>query len=226
MKKKTFRTAGTVILLGLLCILPAADSGAGIAAPGFHYRTLSRKYKRKITGISFHKNPYISYRDLRYIKVKYINFKGETKTGELIVNKRIAKKTANIFYELYKIRYPIQRIRLIDEYNGDDESSMSHNNSSAFNYRKIAGTETLSKHAYGLAIDINPRINPYIVGNRVSPENAKIYRNRNRKTNKGKYRRYMIHKNDKIVKIFERHGFSWGGDWTSRKDYQHFEYKR
>ncbi len=213
-------------MIGMLVSLLHMDyaAQAKVYKDGFTYQKLTGQIKKKIKGVSFHKNSYITYDDLRYVRVKYYNFNGEVRNGELIVNKKIAKKTVQIFYELFQIKYPIQRIRLIDEYNADDEKSMEANNTSSFNFRTVAGTNRLSKHALGLAIDINPRINPYINSKGIlSPENGKAYRVRDVKKCKGKYARYMIQKNSRITKIFKKYGFRWGGDWKYSKDYQHFE---
>lgn len=123
------------------------------------------------------------------------------------------------------MKYPIERMQLIDAYHADDLKSMAANNTSAFNYRPVAGTNKLSNHSYGLAIDINPRINPYINSHKkLTPTNGAVYQCRDPKKCKGKYARYMIQKNSKITKIFKKYGFSWGGDWVYSKDYQHFEY--
>lgn len=213
-------------MLGMIVSLLHMDTmaQAKVYKDGFTYQKLPGRIKKKITGVSFHKNSSIAYDDLRYVKVKYYNFNGKIKTGELIVNKKIAKKTVKIFYELFQIKYPIQRIRLVDEYQADDEKSMADNNTSSFNFRTVAGTNRLSKHALGLAIDINPQINPYINSKGVlTPENGKKYKVRDVKKCKGKYAKYMIQKNSRITKIFKKYGFSWGGDWKYSKDYQHFE---
>lgn len=217
---------GVICMLGMVISLLRTEisAQATVYKEGFTYQKLPKEIKKKIKGVSYHKNPYISYSDLRYVKVRYYNFQGKIKSGELIVNKKIAAKTVKIFYELYEIKYPIQSIKLVDEYGADDEKSMAANNTSAFNYRKVAGTNRLSKHALGLAIDINPRINPYINSKGVlAPKNAKVYQVRDVKKCKGKYAKYMIQRNSKITKIFKKYGFSWGGDWKYSKDYQHFE---
>lgn len=198
---------------------------AVVYKPGFSYMKLSKTVKQKITGVSFPKiGAKITYGELRLVKVKYYDLKGRTRQGELIVNKKIASKTAKIFHELYEIEYRMQRIRLVDEYAADDTKSMKANNTSAFNYRTIAGSTKLSMHGKGLAIDINPRINPCVKNGKVEPANGKVYAVRNKKKCKGKYKKYMIRKNDKVYRIFKKYGFSWGGDWNSLKDYQHFEY--
>ena len=127
-----------------------------------------------------------------------------------------------IFYELYRNEYQIGKIALIDNYNGDDTASMEDNNTSCFNYRVVDDTTTLSKHAYGLAIDINPYFNPYVKFNAdgslyVSPKGSEGYVDRDAAFP------YKIDENDLCYKLFTEHGFTWGGNWNSSKDYQHFQ---
>lgn len=192
---------------------------------GFYYHGITKNLKKRMEGKSYQENSYISYGDLRYVRVKHYNYAGKVKTGELIVNKKIAKDMVEIFYQLYRKKYPIQKMVLIDEYKGNDIASMKANNTSAFNYRVIEGSSSLSNHAYGMAIDINPKINPYVSkgGRNISPNNGRVYAIRNIKKCKGKYKGNMIQKGDFIYRLFKKHGFKWGGDWNSIKDYQHFE---
>lgn len=136
--------------------------------------------------------------------------------GELIVARKLAQEVLDIFYELFEGGYEIEKIRLVDEYDADDERSMADNNSSAFNYRVVAGTNTISAHSYGRAIDINPLINPYIVGDKVMPANAAEYADRDKAFD------HKIDRTDLCYCIFRRHGWKWGGDWNNSKDYQHF----
>lgn len=218
-------------LILVICFLGAFAVRAGGAEAatykkGFSYKKLPPAVKRQMKGKSYPvSGAKISLSGLRIVTVRYYNFKGKKRTGTLIVNKKIAKKTAAIFYELYKICYRIERMEPVDKYDADDEKSMEANNTSAFNYRTIAGSRKLSMHGRGLAIDLNPRINPCLRNGKTEPSNGKAYRIRNRKKCRGKYKKYMILKNSKVVRIFKKYGFSWGGDWKSLKDYQHFEYK-
>ncbi len=166
----------------------------------------------------------VSYDDLRYLKILYYDFNGEVQSGELICNKGIAQDLLEIFYELYLNEYQIEKVKLIDEYSGDDTASMLDNNTSSFNYRVVAGTSNLSKHALGCAIDINPFYNPYVVFNKdgsgetyISPAGSEIYADRSQDFP------YKIDENDLCYKLFKEHGFTWGGDWNSCKDYQHFQ---
>lgn len=190
---------------------------------GFTYQKIDDEIADRIKGKSYKKGAKISMDSLRYLRIRYLDFDGNTQEGEMIVNKKIALNTLKVFYQLYKIQYPIGKMKLVDEYDADDEKSMADNNTSAFNYRKVANSEKLSNHSYGLAIDINPRINPYITSYGIAPANSKIYREREVSRCRGKYRDYMIHKGDEVYKIFKKYGFSWGGDWKNSKDYQHFE---
>lgn len=188
---------------------------------------ITQDIKDKITGISYPSDDSsikISYDDLRYLTIKYYDFNGTIQDGEIICNKAIAEDLIDIFYELFINEYQIEKVRLIDEYNGDDDLSMADNNTSCFNYRTIANSTTLSNHALGMAIDINPFYNPYIVfgGNSdgsdyIVPAGSETFCDRSLDFN------HKIDKDDLCYKLFIEHGFSWGGNWNKSKDYQHFE---
>ena len=156
------------------------------------------------------------------LKVLHVDFEGKTQQGVLICNKDIAKDLREIFTELYKAKYPIERIRPISEYGNDDERSMQANNTSCYCYRTVEGTSKLSKHARGLAIDVNPLYNPCVKRKKdgtllVQPSTGKSY------VNRSKSFKYKITQQDLCYRLFTKHGFRWGGAWRSLKDYQHFE---
>ena len=211
---------------------------------GFFYQPLTDVVTARITGLSYPVSDAIapalslqatnvvpdgtalavSYDDLRYLNVLYYDFDGTVQVGEMICNKGIAQDLVEIFYELYLNEYQIEKIRLVDEYGGDDTASMLDNNTSCFNYRVVDGTDSLSKHALGCAIDINPFYNPYIVFNKdgsgetyISPEGSEIYADRSKDFP------YKIDESDLCYQLFKEHGFTWGGNWNSCKDYQHFQ---
>lgn len=175
----------------------------------------------RIYGKSFKENCTLSREELKYLHLQYIGFDGESHEGEMIVNTHIAEKVLDIFRQLYEIGYPIEKIRLVDEYDADDEASMSDNNSSAFNFRFISYTNKISKHGLGMAIDINPLYNPYVkeVDGRtdVEPANGVDYVDRDKDFE------HKIDVNDPAYKLFTENGFEWGGSWKNSKDYQHFE---
>ncbi len=191
---------------------------------GFYYEPISNDVFKRISGISYPVDCTVPLDDLRYIGLKYVDFNGETQTGELICNKALAEDMVEIFYELYTNDYRIESVRLVDEYGGDDTASMLANNTSCFNYRVVEGTTKLSNHAYGRAIDLNPFYNPYVTYNKdgttkISPEGSEAYADRSASFP------YKIDENDLAYKLFKEHGFKWGGDWNNSKDYQHFEKK-
>ena len=188
---------------------------------GFFYEPLSEEVKARITGISYGEGCIVPYEDLRYLNILYVDFHGETQVGEIICNQAIAQDLVEIFYELYLAGYPLESVRLVDEYGGDDTLSMEHNNTSCFNFRVVDGTSSLSRHAYGLAIDINPLYNPYVTWpggkQRVSPAAAAPFADRSLDfPNK-------IDEDDLCYQLFAERDFTWGGHWRTMKDYQHFQ---
>lgn len=189
----------------------------------FYIKPIPNDIFEKMQGKSYKENCTVPREELRYLHILHVGFDNNTHEGELIVNKRIAEDVLDIFNELYKAGYQIEKVRLIDEYNAQDELSMRDNNSSAFNFRYISYSTTLSKHAMGLAVDINTLYNPYIkqVDGRlnIEPANAVQYVDRNRQFP------HKIDHQDLCYKLFTKYGFEWGGDWEDSKDYQHFEIK-
>lgn len=188
----------------------------------FYVSELPNSVWKNMQGKSYKEGCPVERKDLRYVHVMYVDFAGRSCEGELIVNKLIADDILDIFKQLYKAQYPIEKIALIDEYDGDDELSMSDNNTSAFNFRTISGTDIVSEHGMGLAVDINPFYNPQVkeTGNgvAVSPEDAISYADRSVDF------LYKIDHEDLCYRLFTERGFEWGGDWETSKDYQHFEY--
>ena len=175
----------------------------------------------RIRGKSFKNDCTLSVNDLRYLTLLHKNLHGDILNGEMICNVRIAESLIDIFQKLFEADYPIEKIRLIDEYNADDENSMRDNNSSCFNFRFVSHTTRISVHGYGLAVDINPRYNPYIKfvdGQKIiEPANGFEFEDRSKKYP------YKIEENDLCCKLFAEHGFLWGGNcWQNVKDYQHF----
>ncbi|MCR5652043.1 MAG: M15 family metallopeptidase [Lachnospiraceae bacterium] len=194
-----------------------SDNSAGI----FTSSEITDELKTRINGKSYAEGCTIPYEDLRYLQLSYIDFNGESRVGEMICNKAIANDLIEIFSELYHNGYQIDKIRLIDDYNADDDASCDDDNTSCFNYRVVAGSTNLSKHAQGVAVDINPFYNPYVTypdGKiRISPVGSEAYADRSSDFP------HKIDENDLAYKLFTKHGFAWGGHWKTLKDYQHFQ---
>ncbi len=179
----------------------------------------------RMKGKSYPEGCPVPLSDLRYLRLSHWNAEGKTVTGELVCHKDIARDLLDIFRELWKMGYRIERMRLIDEYGAKDEASMEANNTSSFNFRYVTGTKVISKHGYGKAIDINPLYNPCVSTRkgvkRIEPASGKKYAYNRSEAKDERYQRYKLPR--KVINLFKAHGFKWGGDWKTVKDYQHFE---
>ena len=183
-------------------------------------------FYRMQQGNTFKENCIVPREDLRYIQALHKDKEGKVHLGEMVVHEVIAEDVLEILEKLYDASYPIERMVLPDNYMADDETMMRDNNSSSFNFRFISHTTKLSKHGMGMAVDINTLYNPYhkIVQNEdgtteevIEPATGAPYLDRTKDFD------YKINKGDLCYQLFMEKGFEWGGDWTDRKDYQHFE---
>ncbi|GAA3667799.1 M15 family metallopeptidase [Nocardioides ginsengisoli] len=154
--------------------------------------------------------------DLAYVTVSFRGFDGKAHTGELVLARSRAADVVSVFRALFAADYPIEEMRLPTTADLEAPPTGDGNDTAALVCRATRGTTAWSAHAYGLAIDVNPFLNPYHKGDLVLPERASAYLDRTR-TQPG-----IIHPGDLIVREFARIGWSWGGAWTSLQDYQHF----
>lgn len=148
------------------------------------------------------------------LEIPYVNFNGAEQMGQILIHKDLAQDVKSIFATLLEYQFPIQKMIPIAAYDWDDVRSMSDNNCSGFNYRVIAGTDGLSNHALGRALDINPIQNPYFTSTGISSPPGLTY---------DLSAQGVIADGDIVVSTFKRYGWEWGGDWATVKDYQHFE---
>lgn len=153
--------------------------------------------------------------NLALVNVKYYSFDRKIHQGQILVHRALSSEIALIFQKLLDRKVLIEKVLPVAYFKNSDELSMANNNTSSFNFRRISGKNQLSKHAYGLAIDINPSFNPFIGRGVVMPRGSSYDPNSP----------HAITKNSDIYKIFKSHGWQWGGEWNSVKDYQHFEKK-
>ena len=183
----------------------------------FSIAAISPDMLKKLTGTSLIKDGPVKSSSLRVVNISYWDFSGKPRhNGQLIVNESVAKEVMEIFKGLWEMKFQLECVRPICEFDGDDDKSMANNNSSAFCAREITGKPgTWSKHSYGTAIDINPIQNPYVKGEKVLPAEGKAYTDRTRQ------KKGML--TEKAIKLFTDRGWEWGGNWNSLKDYQHFE---
>ena len=167
---------------------------------------------------SWHRGCPVAPAGLRRLRVSYWGFDRRVHTGTLIVNVRAVAPLTRVFSRLYAARFPLRRMRPVDAYGGSDERSLAADNTAGFNcrYAVASGPKRWSVHAYGLAIDVNPVENPYVLDGRVHPRAGRAYLDRSR------LRRGMAVRGGLLVRAFATEGWAWGGRWSGSPDYQHF----
>jgi len=148
------------------------------------------------------------------MEVSYYGFDGRLHGGQLLVHASLEEDLRELFALIRETRFPLYSVIPIVRFGWSDEASMAADNSSAFNYRFIAGTERLSRHAAGLAVDLNPFQNPVIYENgEIHPPGA-LYRPETPGT---------LTEGSPVVQAFLRRGWNWGGHFQHLRDYHHFE---
>jgi hypothetical protein len=154
---------------------------------------------------------------LRLVRLSHWGFDGRTHSGSLVVHRRVTADVIAVFRRLHRARFPIRRMLPVSAFRGSDDASMAADNTSGYNCRAAVGSATgsWSMHAYGLAIDVNPVENPYLLGGRARPPAGRAYLDRRR------VRPGMAVEGGVLVRAFESVGWGWGGRWGS-PDYQHF----
>lgn len=153
--------------------------------------------------------------ELKLINVMYYSDDGKLHRGQLVISKSVSDDINKIFEIILKEKFVVHKCVPIVKYNWSDAASMEDNNTSSFNYRKISNSKNLSRHSYGMAIDINPYFNPVVYRSRNSPKTAKY----NSKING------TLTADSKVTKEFIKMGWRWGGNFKSFKDYHHFDKK-
>lgn len=207
---------------------------------GFYFEPVSDSLRRYMTGVSYPSDSFlsgdagndgaqsdaaqaeISFEELRYVHIWHYDFTGKPAEGELVCNEYIAQDILEIFYELYRNEYRLEKVLLIDEYDGNAVAAMEDNNSFCFYYDAQGSDNELSRHALGLALDINPCYNPRVTYEKdgsetIIPASAADYANRSSGFP------YKIDENDLCFRLFAQHGFTWGGNRNDGKDYMHFQ---
>lgn len=148
------------------------------------------------------------------INVHYGGFDGRRHRGQILVHRELAEELEGLFAVMETLAFPISGAAPIVRYGWSDEASMAADNTSSFNYRTIAGTDRLSKHATGRAVDMNPRRNPALYPDgRIAPAGG-LYRPGAPGTFSGDH---------PVVSAFLERGWRWGGHFNHVRDYHHFE---
>jgi hypothetical protein len=205
--------------------IPAACIAAlalAVAAPAparftFSSQRLGPALRARLTGSSWHRGCPVPLSGLRDLRIGYYGFDRRPHVGELVVAASAVAPVRQAFRTLFAARFPIRRMRLVDDYGASDYASIEADNTSAFNCRAVTGGSGWSEHAYGRAIDVNPIENPYVYKDGTTTHRAsRPYRDRS------KHRRGMAYHGGVLVRAFAGAGWGWGGDWPRPTDYQHF----
>ncbi len=202
-----------------LSSVPAAGArAADVPRFGGKIAAIDEATRERMTGVSWHRGCPVGFADLRLLTVSHWGFDRRIQRGRLVVHREAAEAMLGVMRSLYRGRFPIRQMRLVDAYGADDHRSMDADNTSAFNCRFVAGQPgTWSEHAYGLAIDVNPVENPYVTDSGyVSPPAGAPF------TRRSQHSKGMIHRHGPVVEAFAAAGWEWGGNWPWPKDFQHF----
>jgi hypothetical protein len=197
-----------------------------LALAPFHssVRPLRQPMKAQLEQRGFwHRGCPVALSGLRLLTVTHRGFDGRSHTGQLVVNRRAARPLARVFRRLYRVRFKIRHMRFGDFYGPVRSRPTDGDVTASFECRQAvpspcsggSGTGSWSMHAYGLAVDLNPRENPYVGCGQSRDRAARSYRDRSKR------RRGMV--GSRTVRAFAAVGWGWGGAWSGNtKDYMHF----
>lgn len=155
---------------------------------------------------------------LGVVSVRYYGPNGRVHQGQIVVNKELEDDIRTVFDVIKRSRFPVESVLPIAHSEIQKKAkyglSPDTNNTSGYVWRPIVDSRRLSLHALGLAVDINPRKNPYIKGALILPPGA-TYDPTDPET---------LLPDSPVVMAFKRLGWEWGGDWKGAKvDYMHFQ---
>jgi hypothetical protein len=196
----------------VLAVVPLLALVAGFEA---EVRELPAERRATMLGTTWRPGCPVALEALRLVRVTHHDAEGGVRVGELVVHRDVAADVAGAFRALFERGYPVERVQPASDFGGDDARSMAANNTSAFNCRPVTGGRRFSVHAYGRALDLNPRYNPYVRGRTVLPPEGARWADRSLD--------HPMRIDADVARIFEARGFAWGGRWRSLQDYQHFE---
>ena len=217
-----------VLALAVLVVVVALPLAAGAKAESFRQsiRPLSPGLRAELRGHGFwHAGCPVSLSELRVLSVSTVGFDGRVATGQLVVNRKAAKPLASVFRKLYTLRFPVRHMQLSDMYGPVGGRPADDDVTGSFSCRQAvpspctggSGTGTWSNHAYGLAVDLDPRENPYVGCGMSRDPNARRYMNRSRRL------QGMV--TPAVIAAFRSIGWGWGGSWSgSTRDYMHFSF--
>jgi hypothetical protein len=182
---------------------------------------LPERARRELRGTTWHPGCPVPLRDLALLRFNYVGFDGQVHRGPMVVHRSVASDVLGVFHELFAARFPLKRVALAERFRPTANPNSRRDVTAAFNCRPVitpAGPQpTLSQHAWGLAVDVNPLQNPYI-----GPDGSVRNRYARPYVDRSQDLPGMIHEGDVVVCAFAAIGWSWGGRWSGAKDTMHF----
>jgi D-alanyl-D-alanine carboxypeptidase len=213
------KSIATVLVTAVLS-LTAATTGHTAHKTGVARLTPAQRHAIRAAG-EWHRGCPVWMSQLRVLSFRYYGFDRKTHIGQIVVNEEVAHPLAKVFGKLYRMRFPIRDAAFASTYSshpdrsGDVTASMECRNAAASPCSGTARTHHWSMHAYGEAVDLDPRENPYVGCGMTRDKTALSYMNRSR------HRRGMV--TPAVQRAFASIGWGWGGSWIgSTKDYMHF----
>src|SRR4051795_12151992 len=163
----------------------------------------------------WHRGCPVALSGLRVLTVTYKGFDGRRHTGRIVVNASATRPLARVFRQLYALHFPIRRMG-VKPVGSDTTASFSCRQAVPSPCTKgKTGTGSWSMHAFGLAVDVNPRENPYVGCGQSRDPATRPYFDRTR------HRKGMV--TGRLVAAFASVGWGWGGAWAGNtKDHMHF----
>jgi hypothetical protein len=156
--------------------------------------------------------------DLRLLDLAFHGFDGELHTGQLVVRADVAGEVVEVFRRLFAARFPIEQMRVVTQADLVAPPTGDGNNTAAYACRATRGSTSWSAHAYGLAVDVDPFMNPYTRdgSDLVLPELASSYLDRSWR------RPGMVLPGGPVTRAFSAVGWTWGGTFSTVHDPMHF----
>jgi hypothetical protein len=213
------KSVATIVVTAVLSVT-AATTQHTVQRTGVARLTHDQKQAIIAAGEWHHGCP-VWMSQLRVLSFRYYGFDRKTHIGQIVVNSEVAHPLATVFGKLYRMRFPIRDAAFASTYgphpdqSGDVTASMECRNAAASPCSGSARTHHWSMHAYGKAVDLDPRENPYVGCGMTRDKTAISYMKRSW------HRRGMV--TPAVRRAFASIGWGWGGSWVgSTKDYMHF----
>jgi D-alanyl-D-alanine carboxypeptidase len=209
-----------ILALAALVSVTAATTHAATDRSGIAPLTPAQRHDVQAAG-EWHRGCPVSLSQLRVLSYRYYGFDKQTHAGQIVVNEKVASPLGTVFAKLYRMRFPVRDGAFASMYgphanqNGDVTASFECRTAAASPCSSSSKTHHWSMHAYGEAVDLDPRENPYVGCGMTRDKTARSYLKRSW------HRPGMV--TPAVRQAFASIGWGWGGSWVgSTKDYMHF----